>query len=781
MAFLIRITGPLETGENRPVSPGSAGLEEMKMEELIRLIFQEENITHDIWQTSRDGKHFVVEFPVLSRAFAEKVLDRLSYYNVGKTEDSNIMVIDPAAVVYKRPKQALTTDPHDIPMKHFQKFVNSLKSRLTVAQVYHAISNQGNFNFNYLCFLVCAAVVADIALVTNSAACVFASMLLSPVMEPIMCIIFGLSLRERRMTVKGFRNTSVSLVICIIVGILFGIPAHFISMFQGVTPYPTQEMSGRGEAKALIASVIVAAASGVSISFAVLSNSLAAMIGNAISLSLLPPSVNCGQFFLLAVIALIDRPNVMKMNGSVINNVNVTVVSCQYWWIKNYDFYYVSNACDAPTEFAILGVVSFCLTLLNIILIIITGYIVNRLKDLVPQSFTNDETRRFYTKDLKEVRDNYDCVHRMKATDLATQAYQEYLRLNGGGYTEEEADQFTADFQAVMEGIGNDPHLQTITSWTHGGGRDFLAEFARATEFLTQAPDNLTVPGNGAIPRVSVSSEGGGAYRNRHLMPFPRRQASCMERRSSRELYPDLPRGVFSIQNTMIGSSRHRYLRQLAAIEDGENLSDNNFVEIEIPGGDGRSNELDDDPGDLTVSSIPRHSYMQNQRHTRAGSFWRNLLNRRAVSSVQAPFRSSLENETEARGGDLDVTEKMNGVPWKFKRTPDELSDPPAGTTFGFQTELSCVPSSESEESIDEHGISTSGSNKDTNRNPSDETVVPAQGNRISRSAFDVSTALSRNRSLASVSTIGGKFEVVPTIRKPHSTKNLGSYLMKDL
>ncbi|KAM3181550.1 hypothetical protein ACTXT7_014147 [Hymenolepis weldensis] len=136
--------------------------------------------------------------------------------------------------------------------------------------------------------------------------------------EPIMCIIFGLSLREKRMTIKGFRNTSVSLVICIIVGILFGIPAHFISMFQDVAPYPTQEMSGSkiccpeqsrdlkynvkiyqkntkhlGEAKALIASVIVAVASGVSVSFAILSNSLAAMIGNAISLSLLPPSVNC--------------------------------------------------------------------------------------------------------------------------------------------------------------------------------------------------------------------------------------------------------------------------------------------------------------------------------------------------------------------------------------------------------------------------------------------------------------------------------------------------------
>lgn len=66
----------------------------------------------------------------------------------------------------------------------------------------------------------------------------------------------------------------------------------------------------------------------------------------------------------------------------------------------------------------------------------------------------------------------------MKAADLAAQAYQEYLRLNhrpeDGEYTEDQTEQLTADFQAVMEGIGYDPHLQTINSWTHAGGNDFL-------------------------------------------------------------------------------------------------------------------------------------------------------------------------------------------------------------------------------------------------------------------------------------------------------------------
>ncbi|KAM7542698.1 hypothetical protein Aperf_G00000017344 [Anoplocephala perfoliata] len=880
MSFLIRITGPLETDKDRPVSPGLATLEEMKMEELIHQIFVEENITHDIWQTSRNGKYFVVEFPVLGRAFAEKILDRLSYYNVGKTEDSNIMIIDPAAVVCKRPK---ATGPHDIPLKHFQKFVNSLKSRLTVAQVYQAISSQGNFNFNYLCFLICAAVVADIALVTNSAACVFASMLLSPLMEPIMCIIFGLSLREKRMTIKGFRNTTVSLAICIIVGILFGIPAHFISMFQGVAPYPTKEMSGRGEAKALIGSVIVAAASGVSISFAILSNSLAAMIGNAISLSLLPPAVNCGQFFLLAVIASIDRPYVMvsfvltctlvtvvighkilpkqvmgcrtgddddddddgdgnddggddddveeeeeeegereeeeedllrifrslqhlvhtqfystdvvwlvghlkKIDTLKDNsNLTVTVAKCQYRWIREYIFVYISNACDAPTEFAILGVVSFCLTLLNIILIIITGYMVNRLKDLVPQSFTNDETRRFYTKDLKEVRDNYDCVHGMKASDLAAQAYQEYLRLNQhpaeGEYTPDQAERLTADFQAVMEGIGHDPHLQTITSWTHGGGRDFLAEFARATEFLTHGNNTLTAMGNGTnrltVPRISIASD--GTHRTRHLMPIPRRQTSCIERRSPCIICPEIPRGVFSSQNTLMGSTRRRYLRQLAAADDGDH-ADENHVKSEALSD--QIHSVGETEPSIVSLSAPRRSYQPNQRHTRSGSIWKNLLNRREFSSVQPPSRWA-----EDASVNLDSVEKGNSK-WKRKRSSQEIDDLPVGTTFGFEGDLSRVPSSESEESTHVHGINIRAANGAPDSElPKGPSKSQPQLSRISRSVFDVPSVLSRNQippavhkwSTASVSTIGGKFEVTPTIPKPQSTKNLGLYPPKDL
>ena len=140
---------------------------------------------------------------MIGRAFAEKVLDRLSYYNVGKTEDSNIMwaahlssiisfLIITVNFLYHVPPPSSSSilgwsnrlqwsaddqsklnplvlilvlgcliisvvlfgyrgnERHDIPMKHFQKFVNSLKSRLTVAQVPHYVTSIISLTFLFL-------------------------------------------------------------------------------------------------------------------------------------------------------------------------------------------------------------------------------------------------------------------------------------------------------------------------------------------------------------------------------------------------------------------------------------------------------------------------------------------------------------------------------------------------------------------------------------------------------------------------------------------------------
>ncbi|CAH8578468.1 unnamed protein product [Schistosoma turkestanicum] len=495
MACLIRTVFPRKVdngnGLYSPTVNANTPLEEIPMEESVRNILTEEQIYDDEWSISRNRFYFIVQFSVSDSYKMERILDKLAYFNIGKTLDSSIMVTEPTINVQKRNKGEKSGV---ISYSAIQNFIGTLKSRLCVAQVYNEINQRGSFDMNYLCFLLCAAVVANIALVTNSAGVVFASMLLSPLMDPIMCILFGLNLRDRNMTMKGIRNTSISLIICVMIGLTFGYVAHAISAFQDVTPYPTSEMVQRGELRSFIGSMLVAAFSGVSVSFAILSKRLSALIGNAISLSLLPPAVNCGHLLLLSLLAISTGEK--REYGTATDtesNVTATLHYCTYQWIRQYEFIYMRNHCNAPLEFLYVGLSSFSLVTMNIMLILVTGYTVNKIKNLVPLSFTNEITRRFYQKDLREVRENYKCLHKFDAAGLATYAYNEYLRLNKVNTHDDElanldiedADQIANEFHTIMKDLKKDPYLQTITAETTQGDNSFLKRFMEKSNELS--------------------------------------------------------------------------------------------------------------------------------------------------------------------------------------------------------------------------------------------------------------------------------------------------------
>nr|CAX82499.1 hypothetical protein [Schistosoma japonicum] len=496
MACLIRTVFPRKVEHSNGLCSSNVNsdtpLEEIPMEESVRNILTEEQIYDDEWSVSRNKSYFIVQFSASDSNKMERILDRLAYFNIGKTLDSSIMVMEPMIHVQKRNKGEKSGV---ISYSAIQNFIGTLKSRLCVAQVYNEINQRGSFDMNYLCFLLCAAIVANIALVTNSAGVVFASMLLSPLMDPIMCILFGLNLRDRNMTTKGIRNTSISLIICVMIGLTFGYVAHIISAFQDVTPYPTSEMVQRGELRSFIGSMLVAAFSGVSVSFAILSKRLSALIGNAISLSLLPPAVNCGHLLLLSLLAIsTGEKREYETTTDAESNVTAILHYCTYPWIRQYEFIYMRNHCNAPLEFLYVGLSSFCLVTMNIMLILVTGYTVNKIKNLVPLSFTNEITRRFYQKDLREVRENYKCLHKFDAAGLATYAYNEYLRLNkvnsqDGELTNldiEDADEIANEFQTIMKDIKKDPYLQTITAETTHGDSSFLKMFMEKSDELTQ-------------------------------------------------------------------------------------------------------------------------------------------------------------------------------------------------------------------------------------------------------------------------------------------------------
>ncbi|VDP26485.1 unnamed protein product [Schistosoma mattheei] len=152
------------------------------------------------------------------------------------------------------------------------------------------------------------------------------------------------------------------------------------------------------------------------------------------------------------------------------SNVTATLHYCTYPWIRQYEFIYMRNHCNAPLEFLYVGLSSFCLVTMNIMLILVTGYTVN-----------------------KEVRENYKCLHKFDAAGLATYAYNEYLRLNKINTHDDEltnldiedADQIANDFHTIMKDLKKDPYLQTITAETTQGDNSFLKRFMEKSDELS--------------------------------------------------------------------------------------------------------------------------------------------------------------------------------------------------------------------------------------------------------------------------------------------------------
>ena len=169
------------------------------------------------------------------------------------------------------------------------------------------------FTFDYAAYLFLASLIALLGLLMNSSVVIVASMLVSPVMGPILAIIFGCIVNDRNLRDKGIKNGFISILICTGIGFLFGF--IFILLEQCLDkllydPIPldkliTNEMVQRGSLHDMFLSICIAMASGAAAAFSVLGENTSSMIGVAISASLLPPAVNAG--FLCSVIVMYQK------------------------------------------------------------------------------------------------------------------------------------------------------------------------------------------------------------------------------------------------------------------------------------------------------------------------------------------------------------------------------------------------------------------------------------------------------------------------------------------
>ena len=141
-------------------------------------------------------------------------------------------------------------------------------------------------------------------------------------------------------------------------------------------------MLGRTGWSCLVVGVFIAVPSGVGVALAVLGGNQAGGVGLAISASLLPPAVNTGLLFAMSLISAV---------------VQETITEDQTTSDK-FEFEYSEG--NIPLELFLRGLVSLCLTIVNILCILLFGVLTLYIKQVTPLSIPQ-RNASFWRKDIQ--------------------------------------------------------------------------------------------------------------------------------------------------------------------------------------------------------------------------------------------------------------------------------------------------------------------------------------------------------------------------------------------
>ena len=180
----------------------------------------------------------------------------------------------------------------------------SSRDRSSIDEILSNVDAESHLTFDFLALTICAAMIAGVGLVTDAPVIVVSSMLISPLMKPIMCTALGLAMGDWSAAWHGFRNEAIGSALAFAVGLLAGCvlgPIIISTNFGGEWVLHSAEIEQRGDPFALVAGAILAAPSGVAVALCVTGGTSAALVGVAISASLLPPLVNSGICLTLAL------------------------------------------------------------------------------------------------------------------------------------------------------------------------------------------------------------------------------------------------------------------------------------------------------------------------------------------------------------------------------------------------------------------------------------------------------------------------------------------------
>ncbi len=183
---------------------------------------------------------------------------------------------------------------------------------LAVEEIYENVKKQSSLSFDFIAFSILAAAMAGFGLIQNNTTVIVASMLLSPLMGPMLAVALGYVVKDRQLFVKGTVNELISLGLSFAVGIvmalvlpilILGTTGDWILTVEGhmnpLNPTVT-EITRRAGFSAI--DVGVAIISGPAVAVSVTKGDMSSLVGVAISAALMPPAVNAALMLTLGAV-----------------------------------------------------------------------------------------------------------------------------------------------------------------------------------------------------------------------------------------------------------------------------------------------------------------------------------------------------------------------------------------------------------------------------------------------------------------------------------------------
>ncbi|MFW9889420.1 MAG: TIGR00341 family protein [Candidatus Thorarchaeota archaeon] len=183
---------------------------------------------------------------------------------------------------------------------------------LAVEEIYENVKSHSSLSFDFLAFTIFAAAMAGFGLIMNNVTIIVASMLLSPLMGPMLAVALGYVVQDRDLFVKGTVNELISLGLSLAVGVLLAIiiavadRTYMAVVEQDVASRIYTEITRRGgipiEFPFSSWDIGVAIFSGAAVAISVTRGDMSSLVGVAISAALMPPAVNASLMVVLGAL-----------------------------------------------------------------------------------------------------------------------------------------------------------------------------------------------------------------------------------------------------------------------------------------------------------------------------------------------------------------------------------------------------------------------------------------------------------------------------------------------